>query len=257
MERAKKLLASFAAALLLFSAVSVKAQETTGTITGQVTDQSGAVVAGADLTLKHLRTGEERKTLSNEEGYYSLTLVPPGVYDLSVKATGFKEFINKEVELFVNDRKLLNVQLETGAVTETVTVTADAPIIQSSPTVGDVVENRKIVEIPLNNRSFLQLLTLVPGVTSDDAAEQGIGGLAITSISIAGNRRNSTNYLVDGVGNVDVGSNITLLSTPTVQLDSRIQDHHLGADGGVRPRLGRRRKCHHPRRRARFSRQRL
>jgi hypothetical protein len=216
MKRGKKLLASLAAMLLLVSAVSVRAQETTATLTGQVTDQSGAAVAAADVILTNLRTGEERKTTTNEEGYYSLTLVPPGVYDLSIKASGFKEFINKSVELFVNDRKLVNVQLETGAVTETVTVTAEAPVIQSSPTVGDVVENRKIVEIPLNNRSFLQLLTLVPGVTSDDTAEQGIGGLALTSISIAGNRRNSTNYLVDGVANVDVGSNITLLSTPTV-----------------------------------------
>ena len=129
---------------------------------------------------------------------------------------GFKEYINKGVELFVNDKKTINIGLEPGAVSETVTVSGDAPIIQSTPTVGDVVENRKIVEIPLNNRNFLQLVTLVPGVTTDDTAESGVGLTSTTNIVIGGNRRNSTNYLVDGVSNVDVGSNITLLSTPTV-----------------------------------------
>lgn len=207
------LLAAFI--LLLFS-VSASAQETTATITGQVTDGTGAAVSGAEVTLTNLNTREARKTASNDEGYYSLTFITPGVYDLSTKLQGFKEYLNKSVELLVNDRKTINIQLEAGAINEQVTVTAEAPIVQSSPTVGDVIENRKVLEMPLNNRSFLQLVTLVPGVTTDETAEAGIGLTNLTTILIGGNRRNSTNYLVDGVANVDVGSNITLLSTPTV-----------------------------------------
>ena len=216
MKSTKRLFALFLALLLLTSATSVMAQETTATINGQVVDQSGAAVSGAEVKVTSLKTQETRTTTTGDDGYYSLTFITPGLYDFSVKVQGFKEFLNRSIELLVNDRKTINVQLEAGAVSEMVSVTAEAPIVQSTPTVGDVVDNRKVVEIPLNNRNFLQLITLVPGVTSDDTTESSIGLTSTTNISIAGNRRNSTNYLVDGVANVDVGSNITLLSTPTV-----------------------------------------
>lgn len=216
MKKTKKPFALLLVLLLLTCSSSVLAQETTATINGQVIDAAGAAVATAEITLTNVKTKESRTTRTSDEGYYTLTFIPPGIYDFSVKSQGFKEFINHGIELLVNDRKTINIQLEAGAVTEMVSVTAEAPIVQSTPTVGDVVENRKIVEIPLNNRNFLQLVTLVPGVTSDDTTESSIGLTSTTNISIAGNRRNSTNYLVDGVANVDVGSNITLLSTPTV-----------------------------------------
>jgi hypothetical protein len=216
MKLIKQLSAVCLVLLLLLGSSSVLAQETTATINGQVVDSSGAAVSGAEITLTNIKTQEARTTKTGDDGYYSLTFIPPGLYDLSVKTQGFKEFINRSIELLVNDRKTINVQLEAGAVTEAISVTAEAPIVQSTPTVGDVVENRKIVEVPLNNRNFLQLVTLVPGVTADDTTESSIGLTSTTNISIAGNRRNSTNYLVDGVANVDVGSNITLLSTPTV-----------------------------------------
>jgi len=216
MKRTKPVFTLCLVLLLLIGSSSVMAQETTATINGQVIDPSGAAVANADITLTNLKTKEARTTKTGDDGYYSLTFIPPGIYDFSVKTQGFKEFLNRSIELLVNDRKTINVQLEAGAISEMVSVTAEAPIVQSTPTVGDVVENRKIVEIPLNNRNFLQLVTLVPGVSADDTTESNIGLTSTTNISIAGNRRNSTNYLVDGVANVDVGSNITLLSTPTV-----------------------------------------
>ena len=216
MKSTRRPLTLLAVFVLLLLSASARAQETTATISGQVTDSAGAAVSGAEVTLTSLSTREERKTASNDEGYYSLTFITPGMYDFSVKLQGFKEYVNKSIELLVNDRKAINIQLEAGAISEQVTVTSEAPIIQSSPTVGDVIENRKVLEIPLNNRSFLQLVTLVPGVTTDETAEAGIGLTNLTSIVIGGNRRNSTNYLVDGVANVDVGSNITLLSMPTV-----------------------------------------
>ncbi len=216
MKSTRKLRALLAGLLLLVCVRSAMAQETTATVNGQVTDQAGAVVSGAEIVLTNVSTREEVKTKSADDGYYSLSNIPPGVYNFAFKAQGFKEYLNKNVELLVNDRKTINVQLQTGAVTESVTVTAEAPIIQSTPTVGDAVENRRIVEMPLNNRNFLQLITLVPGVTADDTTESGVGLTSTTNIVIAGNRRNSTNYLVDGVSNVDVGSNLTLLSTPTV-----------------------------------------
>lgn len=216
MKKGLRHIALFMAVLLSLSSVSVFAQETTATITGQIVDSTGAAVSGAEITLTNVATKEARTVKSNDEGYYSLTFIQPGIYDMSVKMQGFKEFLNQRIEVQVNDRKTLNIALEAGQVSETVTVTAEAPVVQSTPTVGDVIDSRKVLEIPLNNRSFLQLITLVPGVTTDETAEAGIGLTNITSIVIGGNRRNSTNYLVDGVSNVDVGSNITLLSMPTV-----------------------------------------
>lgn len=216
MKNALKHVALIMTLLLSFSNLSVLAQETTATVNGQITDSAGAVISKADITLTNLATKETRTIQSSDEGYYTLTLIKPGIYDLSVKLQGFKEYINKGLELLVNDRKTLNIALEAGQVTESVTVTAETPVVQSSPTVGDVIDSKKVLEIPLNNRNFLQLVTLVPGVTADDTTESSIGLTSTTNISIAGNRRNSTNYLVDGVANVDVGSNITLLSTPTV-----------------------------------------
>ena len=153
--------------LLLHGLAAVTfAQDVTARIDGQVMDPAGAVVMGATVTLTNTKTGEVRTVESNDSGQYTLTLIPPGTYDLSVKAQGFKEYLSKGLELNVNDRKTINIPLETGAVSESVTVTAEAPLIQTTPTVGDVVENRRVVELPLNNRNFMQLLTLVPGVTS-------------------------------------------------------------------------------------------
>ena len=195
---------------------AASAQEITATITGTVTDPAGAVVANAEVTLTNRTTREERKAQTDEDGRYSLTQVQPGVYDLSVRASGFKEHVFSDLEVNVNDRRTVNVAVETGAVNETVTVMADAPLIQTTPTVGSVVENRRVVEMPLNNRNFMQLLTLVPGVTSSGTSEVGIGLTNTVNFSINGARRNSINFLVDGVTNTDVGSNITLLSVPTV-----------------------------------------
>jgi outer membrane receptor protein involved in Fe transport len=204
-------------ALLFCASMSVAfAQEITGSILGTVMDTAGAVVPAAEITLTNTKTREERKAQTDDRGNYVLPQIQPGVYNLAVRKQGFKEFVNQSIELNVNDRKTLNITLEAGAVNEMITVTGETPLIQTSPTVGDVVENRRVVEIPLNNRNFMQLLTLVPGVTSSGSSEIGIGLTNVVDFSINGTRRNSINFLVDGVTNTDVGSNVTLLSVPTV-----------------------------------------
>ena len=194
----------------------VSAQETTARVAGQVTDQSGAVVANAEVSLINPQTREARNATTDGDGYFSITLIPPGRYDLSIKVQGFKEHVNTGLDLNVNDRKTINVALEPGLVSETVTITTEAPLLQTSPTVGDVIENRRVVELPLNNRNFMQLISLVPGVTSTGDSEIGVGLTNTVNISIGGQRRNSINFLVDGVMDTDVGSNITLLSVPTI-----------------------------------------
>ncbi len=202
--------------ILLGFTSTIAAQDITARIDGQITDPAGAVVTMATITLTNTKTGEVRTMQSDDNGSYTFTQIQPGTYDMSVRAQGFKEYLSKALEISVNDRKTINVPLETGVVTESVIVTAEAPLIQTSATVGDVVENRRVVELPLNNRNFMQLLTLVPGVTGSGTSEIGIGLTNVVDFSVNGTRRNSINFLVDGVSNTDVGSGITLLSIPTV-----------------------------------------
>ncbi len=203
-------------ALLVFFTSTAFSQEVSARISGQVTDANGALVSNAVVTLTNSRTGEVRTVQTDDSGNYTVTQVQPGTYDLSVKVTGFKEYLSKGLEISVNDHKTINVALEPGAISETITVVSETPLLQTTSTVGDVVENRRVVELPLNNRNFMQLMNLVPGVTSDGTSEIGIGLTNTVNFSINGTRRNAINFLVDGVSNTDVGSSITLLSIPTV-----------------------------------------
>jgi hypothetical protein len=202
---------------LLFALPIAAQQETAATVTGQVTDQNGAVVPGATVIITSRDTGAERRVQTNEDGAYTIAPLVPGAYTLVVEQTNFKRFVQEDIVLNVNDRRPINVVLEPGLATETVTVTDQPPLIQDSPTGQSLVTGTQVVELPLNNRNFIRLLEAgIPGVTSDLSDETGFGLTSLASVSINGMRRNAVNYFVDGVSNTDVGSNITLLSTPTV-----------------------------------------
>ncbi len=204
-------------AVVLLLAVGVLGQTNRGGISGTVMDQNGAAIPGATVVVTNPTTGDERRVQTNEEGIYTISPLSPGVYTLTVEQAGFKKHVENGVTLNALDRRTLNVELATGSVEEVVTVTSEQNVVQDSPTTQSLVSNAQIVELPLNNRNFIRLLEAgVPGVSSDLSDETGFGLTSVASISINGMRRNSVNYLVDGVSNTDVGSNITLLSTPTV-----------------------------------------
>ena len=192
------------------------AQETTGTIQGLVTDQTGAVLPGVTVTVKHVQTGRTNEFVTNETGRYNAPSLQPGTYEVTFTLAGFQPQVAKGIELHVNDRLDLNGKLGVG-VSETVDVSAASQFIQSSPAVQTLMGPTQVQELPLNNRNFVQLATLVPGVSSDLGDEVGIGLTNVVSISINGGRRNAVNWLIDGVSNVDVGSNVTLLATPTLE----------------------------------------
>jgi outer membrane receptor protein involved in Fe transport len=192
------------------------AQETTATISGRVTDQNGAAVSGAQVTVTDTERGFQRTFQTNEEGVYNAPQLPVGTYTVSVEGAGFKKAVQEEIKLSVNDRRPLDIVLEPGQVTETVTVTSEAPLVQESPTQQGLVEGAQVRELPLNNRNFIQLATLSAGVTSSLPSQVGFGGLSVVSLSINGGRTSAVNYLVDGARNVDTGSNLTLLTVPSV-----------------------------------------
>jgi hypothetical protein len=204
-------------ALLTGLAMPVAAQETTGVITGLVTDQSGAVLPGVAVVVKRVDTGRTTEAVTNQDGRYLASQLDPGNYEVTFTMSGFNPIVVKGIELHVNDRLEVPGKLGVGGVTESVEVNAATQFVQPSPAVQTLMGPTQVQELPLNNRNFVQLATLVPGVSSDLGDEVGVGLTSTVSVSVNGGRRNAVNWLLDGVSNVDVGSNITLLSTPTLE----------------------------------------
>lgn len=209
--------AAVIALCLLVLASAAGAQEITGNITGTVTDASGGVLPGATVTVTSVDRGIVREFTTTATGRYIAPFLPPGEYSITVTLSGFRPFTASRIQLHVNDRIEINAQLGVEGMTDTVEVTAAAQLIQPTSSVQNLMGSTQVQELPLNNRNFVQLATLVPGVNSSLPDEVGIGLTNVVSLSIAGARRNAVNWFVDGASNVDVGSNITLLNTPTLE----------------------------------------
>lgn len=212
-------LTRWAAAGLLALALSsaAAAQETTGTIVGSVTDQTGAVLPGVSVVVRDVKTGRSWEFVTTGTGAYAAPLLPVGEYEITFALSGFQPYTVKGIALHVNDRLSVDGRLSVGGVAETVEVTSAQTLVQPTPALQTLIGPAQVQELPLNNRNFVQLATLVPGVSSDLSDEVGVGLASTVSISVNGARRNAVNWLVDGASNVDVGSNITLLSTPTLE----------------------------------------
>lgn len=210
-----------AAAVLTFMlgslATAASAQEITGTLTGLVKDQSGAALPGVTVTATQQQTNLTRETITAGDGGYTLAYLPVGTYDLTFTLAGFRTFTSRGIELHVNDRRQVDAELAVGELSEVVEVVGQGSLVQASSAVQHLMGPTQVQELPLNNRNFVQLATLVPGVNSSLPDEVGIGLTNVVSLSMGGSRRNSVNWLVDGASNVDSGSNITLLSTPTLE----------------------------------------
>jgi hypothetical protein len=166
-----------------------------------VTDETGAVVPKVSVTAKNEKTGIGRTVTSDASGSYQVPALLPGVYTVEAEASGFKKYQRTQVELRVNESTRVDVALQLGEITQTVEVSGGAPLLTtSSGTVGHVIENKQIVELPLNGRDFTQLTLLVPGATPGNNA----GGFFIiggNNVSVTGNRSDSNNYTLDGVDN--------------------------------------------------------
>lgn len=206
--------------LALFTTLSLTAsaaaQETTGTIIGTVTDDSGGVLPGVTVVLRHTGTGQTFERVTSAQGSYSAPLLPIGQYDLTFTLTGFQQRVVRGVAVSVNDRLQIDTQMVVGGITEVVEVTS-ATSVQPTASLQTLIDAQQVQELPISNRNFAHLASIAPGVSSDMADEIGVGLTSTMNLSINGARRNAVNWLVDGVSNVDVGSNITLLSTPTLE----------------------------------------
>jgi hypothetical protein len=209
----------------LIAAVSLSAalfgQAGTGEINGSVTDASGAVVGGATVTVSNPATGFTRVIQSNSEGLYSAPALIPGVYSIKIEMKGFGAQVRNEVELQVGQIAKVDFALQVGNVAEVVEVTGGAPVLETESTsVGTVIENKRIVELPLNGRNYLQLASLIPGATTNGPAssqgQQRMGGARNSfALNVAGQRVHYNHYSLDGMENTDPNFN-TYLFLPSI-----------------------------------------
>jgi outer membrane receptor protein involved in Fe transport len=189
-------------------------QEITGNISGTVTDTTGAAVPDAKVVVLNVATSAERATTTTSAGIFFFTSLAVGDYRITIVKDGFKKSEITGIHLDVNDKLTFPVKLEVGAVTESVTVTGEAPLLQTeSAEVSNLVGNAQMKALPLDGRNFSQLVDLVPGVAPDNGRIQGGGD---TAVSVNGNLSNSNLYLVDGTFDQDNGNNGNLNVTPSV-----------------------------------------
>ena len=206
----------FLISLIISGSFNVYAQ-TSGEITGLVTDNSGAAVVGASVSVTNKATGAVRRVTTNNEGLYAFPALVPGNYEMKVEQQGFKSTLRDNLQLQVQQTARIDVTLEVGAVGETVTVAGGVPLLSTeSSSVGTVIENKRIVDLPLNGRNFLQLVATAPNVSFGfaDAGQAGSrqGGIrASQNISVAGQRSYFNRFTIDGVENTDVNFNTPII----------------------------------------------
>jgi len=231
---------AIALALLAVAPAYLAAQTgATAQIGGTVKDERGAVLPGVDITVTQTATGAARRAVSDAAGAYVLTNLPIGPYRLEATLQGFRSYVQTGIVLQVNANPTINVVMALGAVSEQITVQANAAMVETrSTSVGQVMENQRILELPLNGRQVTDLLLLSPGVTANRASgpftnfasNRNYPTLAIT---VAGGSPGSTLYLMDGATHNEPGTNLNLpVPFPDALQEFKIETSALPAKYG-------------------------
>ena len=195
--------------------------QTFGEITGEVRDAQGAVIPGAEVSVTNIATNVSRSTMSNEAGVYAFPALPPGTYQLRVAKAGFKTTTRTDIELQVQQSARIDIELAVGQVSESVEVSASAALLSTeNATVGTVIENKRIVELPLNGRNYLQLVSLAPNVSygfgsAGQAGSRQGGERSTQNIAVSGQRSYFNAFTLDGVNNTDPNFN-TYVIQPSI-----------------------------------------
>ncbi len=211
--------------------------QSTGNIQGTVTDASGAVVANAKVTVHNVNTGTDRVVQTDSDGNYLAASLPPGTYSVTIEAPGMQKQVSNNVQLDVARTVPINAALKPGNATETVTVTEAAPLVESTTqSVGQVIEQRTVQEIPLNGRHFVDLGLLIPGSVTPPqngfltAPLRGQGSFAFNT---AGNREDAVNFMVNGI-NLNDGVQNQLTFQPSINTVSefKVDNSTYSAESG-------------------------
>jgi len=231
-----RLLLACALLSLLFGSLGLVAQES-ATLTGTVTDPTGATVANAEVEVVNAERGIDRKTTTNADGEWSVPALPPGSYDLRITAGGFAKYAAQGVVLRVAQKARVDVSMQVGAATTQVTVegSAVAQVETQSSDLTGTVTGKEITGLQLNGRNFTQLVTLVPGVSNQTGQDEGTVGVAgNVGYSVNGGRLEYNNWELDGGDNMDNGSNSTLNVYPSLDAiaEFKVLTSNYGAQYG-------------------------
>lgn len=224
-NRSRSVIRVLVGTMLLAACALTSQAQTQGEITGLVTDSSGAVVAGANVTVTNKATDAARKATTNDEGLYAFPSLSPGLYELTIERAGFKVAHVDNIRLEVQQAARLDVTMEVGQVGETVTIDSTAVLLNTeNTTIGTVIENKIVTELPLNGRQYLNLVALSPNanVLAPAAGQAGSrqgGERAQQAISAGGQRIFFDYYTLDGINNMDVNFNsyVALPSIDAIQ----------------------------------------
>ncbi|HEX9110737.1 MAG TPA: TonB-dependent receptor, partial [Terriglobales bacterium] len=221
---------------LLWGALSSSAQQITGSIRGTVIDPGGAIVQGASVAAKQVETGLTRTSTTDRAGAYVLLELPVGHYQLQVEAKGFQKFIQQGITLNVNETATIPVHLVVGTETQQIEVMADAQLIQETVTsLGKTVQERELLDLPLDGRNFTQLGLLQPGVVPLTPGLQEAGGSLRDgqAYAVNGQRPESNNFLIDGANNFNGVDGGFVLKPPVDAItEFRILTHNSNAEFG-------------------------
>ncbi len=231
----------FACLLLPISYIAFAA-EPTGTITGTVTDPSGAAIVGAKLTVTNAGTGLVRETSSAADGGYVFPLLPGGTYNVNVESTGFRRFEQRGITVKADSSSSVPVTLQIGSLTDTVTVEANAEMIETrSGALSQTINQQRIIELPLNGRNAAALVQLAPGTADLNAGnsrgsgdtQQGATYPGAQSITSNGARADGVNYQLDGGSNIDHYTNVNNpFPNPDALEEFSVQTNNYSAEQG-------------------------
>jgi hypothetical protein len=220
--------------ILVVARLPLHAQVTTASISGVVTDSSKAVIPGAEVTATQQETNFTRSTVADETGHYSIRFLPLGNYRVEITIAGFKKFSQTGIVLDINRDARVDAVLETGGITEEISITADAPLVNTSDSsIGRTVDGREIVSLPLVNRDLYSLLRLTPGV--DDTKGQNDLGLPdqISVVNGSSSGTGSISYYLDGGNNTQGLRNTgNSLPNPDAVQEFRVITNNYSAEFG-------------------------
>jgi hypothetical protein len=194
---------------LVLSICPLVYSQANGNLAGTVSDKTGGVITGATVKITSQQTGAERDVQTDASGYYTATFMPVSVYTIRVEAKGFQTTEQKDIRLQVNESREVNFSLNPASVSQTVEVSATEVAVETTnPTLGQVITEEQVAELPLNGRNFVQLATLTPGTTTEtngsffnQAADSEVSARGSYSLSVGGSRPQSTDWLFDNVDN--------------------------------------------------------
>jgi hypothetical protein len=218
--------------------------QATGSISGTVSDPTGAVVSGAKVTVSAQAIGLSRDAKTDDTGHYLVPLLPVARYTIRVELQGFQTAEDKDVRLQVDERRELNFTLAPASVQQAVEVTATEVAVETStPTLGQVINSQQVAELPLNGRDFVQLATLTPGTTQETNTQSFFNGGPSSevsargsySLSVGGSRANSTDWLLDGNDNNELtAGGISILPSIDAIQEFKVLTYNYSAEWGTR-----------------------